>query len=110
LTGSSEGLSLFHEHTTQDKALEQSIYFVAVSDGTRIKSKIQTDKMAPSKSGYYESYRSSSEGERVDYNPRREDRERSTASSTKKRTVVVTYGGKTGDPARKADYSDKHWK
>jgi hypothetical protein len=65
--------------------------------------------MAP-KSGYYDSSRSSSEGERVHYNPRREDRERSAASANKKRTVVVTYGGKTGDPARKAELDGKRWK
>ena len=65
--------------------------------------------MAP-KSGYYDSSRSSSEGERVHYNPRREDRERSAASPNKKRTVVVTYGGKTGDPARKAELDGKRWK
>ena len=28
----------------------------------------------------------------------------------KPRPVVLTYGGKTGDPARKADMNDKKWK
>lgn len=65
--------------------------------------------MAP-KSGYYESSHSSSEGERVHYNPLREERERNVASPNKKRQVVLTYGDKTGDPARKAEYDGKRWK
>jgi hypothetical protein len=69
-----------------------------------------TDTMAP-KSGYYDSSHSSSEGERVHNNPRREDRERSSVLSTKKRPVVVHQrGGTTGDPARKAELDGKRWK
>jgi hypothetical protein len=66
--------------------------------------------MAP-KTGYYEASHSSSEGERVHHNPRREQRERNAASTNKKRLPpVVTYGGKTGDPARKAELDGKRWK
>jgi hypothetical protein len=68
-----------------------------------------TNTMAP-KTNYYPASHSSSDGDRVHYNPRREERERSTASSTKKRPVVITYGGKTQDPVRPADIDCKRWK
>ena len=69
----------------------------------------ETNTMAP-KNNYYQASHSSSDADRVHYNPRREERERSTASSTKKRPVVITYGGKTDDTIRTADMNGKRWK
>jgi hypothetical protein len=45
--------------------------------------------MTASKSGYYESSRSSSEADRVRYDPRREQRNQAQRPSNNKRPVVI---------------------
>jgi len=63
-------------------------------------------------SGYYESSRSSSsEAERVHYNPRRDQRDRKETRPTTKRTVVVVHHDRpTYDTKRTSDMVGTKWK
>jgi len=111
---STPSVLIFHIHTSilsAQQSTDYSNFEQQSKNEDKRKSDEDSDKdtMAP-KSNYSESSTSSSEGDRVHYNPRKEDRERSAASNTKKRAIVITYGEKTGDPARKADLDGKRWK
>jgi hypothetical protein len=67
------------------------------------------DRMAP-KSGYYESSRSSSEGERVHYDPRKERRSASKVSTTKMPVEVHHHNTSSGEPKRPSSIDSKRWK
>jgi hypothetical protein len=67
------------------------------------------DNMAP-KSGYYESSRSSSEGERVHYDPRKERRSASKTTTTKRPVEVHHHNTPSGDPKRPPSIDSKRWK
>ena len=67
------------------------------------------DNMAP-KSGYYESSRSSSEGERVHYDPRKERRSASKTTTMKRPVEVHHHNTSSGDPKRPPSIDSKRWK
>jgi hypothetical protein len=67
------------------------------------------DNMAP-KSGYYEQSRSSSEGERVYYDPRKERRSASKTTATKRPVEVHNHNTSSGDPKRPPSIDSRRWK
>jgi len=67
------------------------------------------DNMAP-KSGYYEQSRSSSEGERVYYDPRKERRSAPKTTTTKRPVEVHHHNTSSGDPKRPPSIDSKRWK
>jgi len=68
------------------------------------------DDMAP-KSGYYDSSRSSSEGDRVHYDPRKERRSVPKPSTTKRPPAVVhNHHTSSSDPKRPAQSDASRWK
>ena len=67
------------------------------------------DSMAP-KSGYYESSRSSSEGDRVHYDPRKERRAASKTSTTKRPVEIHHHYTSSGEPKRASQIDHNKWK
>jgi hypothetical protein len=71
--------------------------------------KLAQDSMAP-KSGYYESSRSSSEGDRVHYDPRKERRSTSKTTTTKRPVEVHNHHTSSGEPKRPSQIDHNRWK
>lgn len=106
-----------HQDTAQEHPLDKGKSIQSAEDPDRkqdLTNKEQIkettkDRMAP-KSDYYESSRSSSEGERVHYDPRKERRSASKTSTTKRPVEVHHHNTSSGEPKRPSSIDSKRWK
>jgi hypothetical protein len=67
------------------------------------------DSMAP-KSGYYESSRSSSDGDRIHHDPRKGRHSASKITTTKRPVEVHHHDTPSGEPKRPSSIDSKTWK
>ena len=109
-----------HQNTVQLPTLDKGkskqspqdtdIDAVADTNTNKDQSKETTKNTMAPKSGYYESSRSSSEGDRVHYDPRKERRSTSKPSATKRPVEVHHHHTPSGEPKRPASIDSKRWK